>query len=109
MPNPSSMSIPLKTAQIGKCGELLVQYRLLLLGIEAAPMSTDAGIDLVATRPISKRPLPFKSKPTSNPSLEVGAAKPVWIGGCENHLLLSSSHSLIYQARWSGYSHMPNS
>ena len=39
---------PLATAQIGKCGELLVQYRLLLLGIESAPMSTDTGIDLVA-------------------------------------------------------------
>lgn len=34
--------------QIGKCGELLVQYRLLLNGIESAPMTTDAGIDLVA-------------------------------------------------------------
>jgi hypothetical protein len=42
------MSPALKTAQIGKCGELLVQYRLLLLGIESAPMSTDTGVDLVA-------------------------------------------------------------
>lgn len=42
---------PLKTAQIGKCGELLVQYHLLLLGIESAPMSTDTGIDLVAYSP----------------------------------------------------------
>lgn len=41
----------LSTAQIGKCGELLVQYRLLLLGIESAPMSTDTGIDLVAYSP----------------------------------------------------------
>lgn len=45
------MSAPLATAQIGKCGELLVQYRLLLLGIETAPMSTDTGIDLVAYSP----------------------------------------------------------
>jgi hypothetical protein len=37
----------LTTAQIGKCGELLVQYQLLLRGIESAPMSTDTGIDLV--------------------------------------------------------------
>ena len=41
----------LSTAQIGKSGELLVQYRLLLLGIESAPMSTDTGIDLVAYSP----------------------------------------------------------
>ena len=34
--------------QIGKCGELLVQYRLLKRGVESAPMTTDAGIDLVA-------------------------------------------------------------
>src|SRR5687767_2684480 len=43
--------MPLATAQIGKCGELLVQYRLLLLGIESAPMSTDTGVDLVAYSP----------------------------------------------------------
>lgn len=41
----------LATAQIGKCGELLVQYRLLLVGIESAPMSTDTGVDLVAYSP----------------------------------------------------------
>lgn len=41
----------LTTAQIGRCGEFLVQYRLLLLGVESAPMSTDAGIDLVAYSP----------------------------------------------------------
>lgn len=41
----------LSTAQIGKCGELLVQYRLLMLGIESASLSTDSGIDLVAYSP----------------------------------------------------------
>jgi hypothetical protein len=41
----------LKTAQIGRCGELLVQYFLLQRGIESAPMSTDSGIDLVAYAP----------------------------------------------------------
>ncbi|MDE8347718.1 MAG: hypothetical protein POH28_16320 [Acidocella sp.] len=38
----------LSTQQIGKLGELLVQYRLLSFGIESAPMTTDSGIDLVA-------------------------------------------------------------
>ena len=41
----------LSKAQIGKSGELLVQYRLLLCGIESAPMSTDTGVDLVAFSP----------------------------------------------------------
>jgi hypothetical protein len=44
-------TMALSTAQIGKSGELLVQYRLLLLGIESAPMSTDTGVDLVAYSP----------------------------------------------------------
>jgi hypothetical protein len=44
----------LATSQIGKCGELLVQYHLLLLGVESAPMSTDTGIDLVAYSPTRK-------------------------------------------------------
>ena len=40
--------VTLTTQQTGKCGELLVQYRLLQHGIESAPMTTDRGIDLVA-------------------------------------------------------------
>jgi hypothetical protein len=35
------------TLRIGRCGELLVQYKLLKLGFESAPMTTDAGVDLV--------------------------------------------------------------
>jgi hypothetical protein len=38
----------LSKAQIGKAGELLVQQKLLLHGIESAPLTTDSGIDLVA-------------------------------------------------------------
>ncbi|SLM45109.1 hypothetical protein NSND_62542 [Nitrospira sp. ND1] len=49
-------AVALSTAQIGKCGELLVQYRLLLLGVESAPMSTDTGIDLVAYSPAMLQP-----------------------------------------------------
>ena len=41
----------LSTAQIGRCGELLVQYALLTRGIESAPLSTDTGVDLVAYAP----------------------------------------------------------
>lgn len=38
-------------AQIGKAGELLVQQKFLLYGIESAPLTTDSGIDLVAYSP----------------------------------------------------------
>lgn len=41
----------MSTLRIGRCGELLVQYKLLKLGIESAPLTTDAGIDLVAYAP----------------------------------------------------------
>jgi len=40
--------VKLSTQQIGKCGELLVQYIFLKHGIESAPLTTDPGIDLVA-------------------------------------------------------------
>jgi hypothetical protein len=45
-----STAIPkrLSTQHIGRLGELLVQYELLRCGIDSAPMSTDAGVDLVA-------------------------------------------------------------
>lgn len=52
----------LRTAQIGRCGELLVQYRLLLRGIESAPMSTDSGVDLVAYAPFAAQPVTIQVK-----------------------------------------------
>jgi len=44
----SANKIELNTLQIGKLGELLVQYQLLQHGVESAHLTTDAGIDLVA-------------------------------------------------------------
>lgn len=52
----------MKKAQIGKCGELLVQYQLLLRGIESAPLTTDSGIDLVAYSPRNARPVTIQVK-----------------------------------------------
>jgi len=52
----------LSTAQIGRCGELLVQFRLLLLGIDSAPMSTDVGVDLVAYSPRRSKPVSIQVK-----------------------------------------------
>jgi hypothetical protein len=42
---------PVSTPHIGAAGELLVQYRLLRLGIDSARLTTDAGIDLVVYAP----------------------------------------------------------
>jgi hypothetical protein len=41
----------LSKAQIGRCGELFVQFKLLMHGVESSPLTTDAGIDLVAFSP----------------------------------------------------------
>ncbi len=60
----------LSARQIGRCGELLVQYLLLKHGFESAPMTTDAGIDLVAfpngvTIPeITSKPITIQVKAT---------------------------------------------
>lgn len=49
-------------AQIGRCGELLVQYRLLKAGVESAAMTTDTGIDLVAYSPKAKQAITIQVK-----------------------------------------------
>ena len=65
----------LRTAQIGKCGELLVQYRLLLLGVESAPLSTDSGIDLVAYAAARPLPLTIQVKTNLKPKPGGGVGK----------------------------------
>jgi hypothetical protein len=67
--------MPLSTAQIGRSGEFLVQYRLLLLGIESAPMSTDAGIDLVAYSPNQKAAVTIQVKANLKPKPGGGKGK----------------------------------
>ena len=42
--------------QIGRCGELLVQYVLLKHGVESALLTTDQGVDLVAFPNVSAFP-----------------------------------------------------
>ena len=63
----------LAKAQIGKCGEFLVQYQLLLRGIESAPMSTDTGIDLVTYS--SKLPHPITVQIKTNLQSKPGGGK----------------------------------
>jgi len=57
----------LTTQQIGRLGELLVQYELLRHGIDSAPMTTDAGIDLVAYSGESGRPFTIQVKTNLSP------------------------------------------
>ena len=62
MPTKHTTNASLRTAQIGRCGELLVQYSLLLRGVESAPLSTDFGVDLVAYSPQSTAPFTIQVK-----------------------------------------------
>jgi hypothetical protein len=57
----------LTTQQIGRLGELLVQYELLRHGIESAPMTTDAGVDLVAYSEIRARSFTIQVKTNLTP------------------------------------------
>lgn len=52
----------IRKSQIGRCGELLVQFSLLRRGVESAPMTTDTGVDLVAYAPKIARPLSIQVK-----------------------------------------------
>lgn len=71
----SEHGMPLKTAQIGKAGELLVQHLLLLGGIESSQMSTDAGVDLVAYSPRSNQARTIQVKTNLKPKHAGGKGK----------------------------------
>lgn len=66
----------LTTQQIGKMGELLVQYELLSHGIDSAPMTTDAGIDLVAYSSARGRSLTIQVKTNLVPKAGGGKGAP---------------------------------
>jgi hypothetical protein len=53
--------------QIGRAGELLVQYKLLIAGIESSQMTTDAGIDLVAFSNKQKKAYTIQVKTNEKP------------------------------------------
>lgn len=50
------------TQHIGAAGELLVQYKLLKLGIDSARLTTDSGIDLVVYSPAKTQALTVQVK-----------------------------------------------
>jgi hypothetical protein len=67
-------NLPLATAQIGAAGLLL--DRLLKHGIESAPMTTDAGIDLVVYAPRSRRAVTVQVKTCLQPKPAGGTGHP---------------------------------
>jgi len=64
----------LSTQQIGKLGELLVQYRLLSIKVESAHLTTDSGIDLVAYLP-SQKAITIQVKTNLKPKPSGGKGK----------------------------------
>lgn len=65
----------MSTLRIGRCGELLVQYKLLKLGFESAPMTTDSGVDLVVFSPASGRAVTVQVKANDVPKPSGGKGK----------------------------------
>jgi hypothetical protein len=68
-------SVELNKQQIGKLGELLVQYRLLSHCIESAHLTTDAGIDLVAFSNNKKKAFTIQVKANLKPKPGGGKGK----------------------------------
>jgi hypothetical protein len=68
--------VALRTAQIGASGVLLIQYRLLKCGIESAPMTTDAGIDLVVYSPKLGKAVTVQVKTCLRPKPAGGKGRP---------------------------------
>ena len=66
----------LSTQQIGRLGELLVQYELLRSGIDSAPMTTDAGVDLVAYSETRGRSFTIQVKASLTPKPAGGKGAP---------------------------------
>jgi len=62
-------------AQIGRCGELLVQYELLLRGVESAPLCTDVGVDLVVYSPKAHEAQTIQIKSNHRPKPSGGKGK----------------------------------
>ncbi len=70
--------VKLYSQQVGKCGELLVQYRLLKYGIESVHLTTDRGIDLVAFDSVKQKPVTIQVK-TSTHHIEEGEKWLAWL------------------------------
>jgi hypothetical protein len=58
--------VKLSSQQVGKCGELLVQCKLLKYGIESSHLTTDHGIDLVAFHSSGRRTVTVQVKTSTH-------------------------------------------
>ena len=58
--------VKLDPRQVGRCGEILVQYVLLKYGVESAALTTDAGIDLVAYSSTTGKPVTIQVKTSTH-------------------------------------------
>ena len=80
--NPRDLIPPrFTTQQIGRMGELLVQYELLSQGIDSARMTTDSGIDLVAYSGVKGRSFTIQVKTNLTPKPGAGKAPAIdwWV------------------------------
>ncbi len=68
--------VKVNTQRVGRAGELLVQFMLLREGIESSPLTTDAGIDLVAFSPRRRRAFTIQVKTNLRPKPAGGRGKP---------------------------------
>lgn len=92
----------LRKQQIGKAGELLVQYRLLLAGIESSQMTTDAGIDLVAYIPKRHDAVTIQVKTNLKPKPAGGSGSPAldWWVPCDTPAQFCAFVDLSSQSVW---------
>ena len=93
--------LTLSSSQVDKCGELFVQYQLLRHGIEAAAITTDPSIDLVAYSGVEKRPFAIQVKTNLRPTPAglKGMALDWWLpegGAAELVVLVELQHERIW-------------
>ncbi len=74
MPEPAKIG----SLSIGAAGELLVQYKLLKLGIDSARLTTDSGIDLVMYIPGTKVAITVQVKSTNGTAVDAASGRP-WL------------------------------
>ena len=63
------------TQHIGAAGELLVQYRLLKMGLDSARLTTDSGVDLVVYSPTTAQAITVQVKTVREPTPAGGRGK----------------------------------
>ncbi len=84
----------MSSQHIGAAGELLVQYLLLKEGIDSARLTTDSGIDLVASAAGTSRAVPIQVKTQERP-LPAGGKGALALGYTFPHALRAELLALV--------------